>query len=168
MLQPRDVEAIFQESSPQTAPTSASNEAGEELAVTEEEEAARTGKLREVLTTCQDSWSSGSEDLSLVAEKIGDGARNCECWLRLPAWVTTNIDRTAVWRLPLGESGVLDFFIGLLAREDLRQPLKVQALRIIGNSCADTGRACHCQCRTFNSPCNRREPIASCTSWAPL
>ena len=85
MLQPKDVEAIFQESSPAAALVLRSNEAGEESAVAEEEETARTQKLRDVLTTCQDSWSSGSEALSLVAEKIGDGARNCESWLHLPA-----------------------------------------------------------------------------------
>lgn len=43
------------------------------------------------------------------------------------------------WRIPLGESGLLDFFLDVLAVKGAKQPLKKHALRMIGNSCADTG-----------------------------
>ena len=42
------------------------------------------------------------------------------------------------WRLPYGDSGILDFFLGIIARDDLPQKLHVHCLRLIGNSCADT------------------------------
>lgn len=43
------------------------------------------------------------------------------------------------WRLPIEESGVLDFFLSILPEDGLRQSLRIQTLRVIGNSCADTG-----------------------------
>lgn len=46
---------------------------------------------------------------------------------------------TASWRVPIGNSGILDFCLGLLAVEGIRPTLRIQMLRIVGNSCADTG-----------------------------
>ncbi|KAK2602017.1 hypothetical protein QQS21_004443 [Conoideocrella luteorostrata] len=82
----------------------------------------RTELLASVLTSCRDLWSTKSEDLDLIAEKLGDGSRDL------------------AWRLPYGDSGILEFFISLLAEGDLRQKLHVHALRLIGNSCADTDK----------------------------
>jgi hypothetical protein len=45
---------------------------------------------------------------------------------------------TVAWRGPIGDSGLLDFFLGCLARDTLRQGFYIHALRLIGNSCADT------------------------------
>ena len=45
----------------------------------------------------------------------------------------------ASWRIPIGESGLLDFFLGILSVDGLRQSLKIHTLRLIGNSCADEG-----------------------------
>jgi hypothetical protein len=49
-----------------------------------------------------------------------------------------NVD-TVAWRLPYGDSGILEFFLDILASDE-EQPhgVKVQALRVTGNSCADT------------------------------
>ena len=41
------------------------------------------------------------------------------------------------WRLPYGESGLLEFFVRVLASDNLRQPLAIHSLRMVGNSCAD-------------------------------
>lgn len=41
------------------------------------------------------------------------------------------------WRVPFGQSGLLDFFLGVIALEPLRQALQLHTLRFIGNSCAD-------------------------------
>jgi hypothetical protein len=49
----------------------------------------------------------------------------------------------AKWRIPLGDSGVLDFFLDILKGHDLRYTLKIHVLRLIGNSCADTGKKAH-------------------------
>jgi hypothetical protein len=47
----------------------------------------------------------------------------------------------ASWRKPIGESGLLDFFLEVVGNKGVRQTITTQALRIIGNSCADTGAA---------------------------
>ncbi|KAK9777940.1 putative UNC-45/Cro1/She4 central domain-containing protein [Seiridium cardinale] len=44
----------------------------------------------------------------------------------------------ASWRLSLGQSDVLEFFLSLIGKDGLRQAITVHALRVIGNSCADT------------------------------
>ncbi|KAG6022470.1 hypothetical protein E4U41_002249 [Claviceps citrina] len=81
----------------------------------------RTDLLAAVLSSCRDLWSTESEELDLMAEKLADGSRH------------------VAWRLPYGESGILEFFVALLADgRRLRQTLHIHALRLIGNSCADT------------------------------
>ena len=45
----------------------------------------------------------------------------------------------ATWRLPIGESGLLAFFSSIAPTAGLRQALRIHSLRLIGNSCADTG-----------------------------
>lgn len=47
-----------------------------------------------------------------------------------------------IWRVPIGESGVLDFFLEKVQDQGLGDPV-VQTLRVIGNSCVD--------CSTFLS-----------------
>jgi hypothetical protein len=46
----------------------------------------------------------------------------------------------AKWRIPMGESGILNSFLAILATEGVRQPFMIHVLRLIGNSCADTGK----------------------------
>ncbi|KAL1865308.1 hypothetical protein Daus18300_007198 [Diaporthe australafricana] len=91
-----------------------------EPALTEDETSYRVGRLKDVLLEAQSAWDGGSEHLDLIAEKLGDGSRR------------------SLWRLPIGESGLLDFFLGILPTPDLRPRLRTHALRLIGNSCADT------------------------------
>lgn len=43
------------------------------------------------------------------------------------------------WRLPFGQSGILDFFLHLLTVEKEDADLVAPSLRLIGNACADTG-----------------------------
>ncbi|KAI0017989.1 armadillo-type protein [Xylariomycetidae sp. FL0641] len=77
--------------------------------------------LRQVAAAAQELLATdpNSTDLHLIAQKTADAARE---------------DR---WRLPLGESGLLQFFCGLVGSEGLRPTLAIQVLRVIGNSCAD-------------------------------
>jgi hypothetical protein len=44
----------------------------------------------------------------------------------------------AKWRVPMGDSGILKFFLQILSTA-LESKLRIQILRLIGNSCADTG-----------------------------
>lgn len=80
----------------------------------------RTDLLAAVLSSCKHLWSTKSEELDSIAEKLGDGSRD------------------VAWRLPYGNSGILEFFVALLAEGHLRPKLHIHALRLIGNSCADT------------------------------
>lgn len=42
------------------------------------------------------------------------------------------------WRGPFGDSGILEFFLRILALDGLKQGLQIHILRLVGNSCADT------------------------------
>ncbi|KAL2127118.1 hypothetical protein VTI74DRAFT_11309 [Chaetomium olivicolor] len=77
---------------------------------------AHTAALKEVLRLAvqQDS----SDGLAGVVEKLADAARD------------------PCWRQPLGESGVLDHVLSVVSAES-GTLLKKQALRLIGNACAD-------------------------------
>lgn len=52
----------------------------------------------------------------------------------------------APWRIPFSESGILDFFLEVIATDDVDLDLSSQTLRLIGNACADTGLLTHVQC----------------------
>ncbi|KAL7962194.1 hypothetical protein V8C34DRAFT_271059 [Trichoderma compactum] len=81
----------------------------------------RTELLIPLLAACREVWTSHSqEDLELMAEKLGDGSRD------------------VAWRGPFGDSGILEFFLRVLASGPLEQGLKIHILRLVGNSCADT------------------------------
>lgn len=43
--------------------------------------------------------------------------------------------------MPFGEIGILDFFIGVVSANNIQHDLLLHSLRLIGNSCADTGMA---------------------------
>ncbi|KAL7951553.1 armadillo-type protein [Trichoderma barbatum] len=80
----------------------------------------RTGLLVPVLAACREVWATVPEDLEVMVEKLGDGSRD------------------VAWRGPFGDSGLLEFFLRVLAGNDLKPGLKVHILRLVGNSCADT------------------------------
>ncbi|KAL2882777.1 hypothetical protein SGCOL_001989 [Colletotrichum sp. CLE4] len=75
--------------------------------------AHRTALLGDVLLTAQQLWNSGSQEIDVVAEKLGDGSRD------------------ASWRLPLGDSGIVDFFLSVVSTENLRPALKKHSLRLL-------------------------------------
>lgn len=51
----------------------------------------------------------------------------------------------APWRIPFRQSGILDFFLEVIATDDVDLDLNSQTLRLIGNACADTGLPIHFQ-----------------------
>ncbi|KAL6892895.1 hypothetical protein HDV57DRAFT_483284 [Trichoderma longibrachiatum] len=80
----------------------------------------RTGLLVPILAACREVWVSEPDELELMVEKLGDGSRD------------------VAWRGPFGDSGILEFFLRILAGNGLKQGLKIHILRLVGNSCADT------------------------------
>ncbi|KAG0649906.1 hypothetical protein D0Z07_3693 [Hyphodiscus hymeniophilus] len=95
-------------------------EGEEEQIVDLEDQENRTERLKGVLSTVAQLWWSDSQHMDLVAEKLADGSRDPK------------------WRIPMGNSGVLNFFLEILSGHTLRHTLKIHVLRLIGNSCADT------------------------------
>lgn len=48
----------------------------DEVTETDDTQQHRTRLLSPVLSACQQLWEDGSEDLDLIAEKLGDGSRD--------------------------------------------------------------------------------------------
>ncbi|KAI1341242.1 armadillo-type protein [Xylariaceae sp. FL0016] len=77
--------------------------------------AVRTDALRR----CVASLTTQSPSLDEFASKAADAARD------------------ESWRTPIGVSGLLAFFCGLITDSNSNEALVVHTLRVIGNSCAD-------------------------------
>ncbi|KAH8903641.1 hypothetical protein BR93DRAFT_918402 [Coniochaeta sp. PMI_546] len=117
-MTPEDVELLFQSRDQHQGSVSVRHEGDD--TISDEETSFRVLQLKGVLPAVHNAWISGSEELDYIAEKLADGSRD------------------ASWRVPLGDSGLLNFFLSILHVEGLRQHLLIHALRLIGNSCADT------------------------------
>ncbi|KAI1347331.1 armadillo-type protein [Xylaria sp. FL0043] len=89
-----------------------------------DDQTQQTKALHRVADIAGNLWKTepGSAELDLLAQKVGDAAR-----------IEAN-------RVPLGESGLLEFFCSIVSTQGLRSTLVVQCLRVIGNSSADTDR----------------------------
>ncbi|XXG95347.1 hypothetical protein Hte_001608 [Hypoxylon texense] len=84
-----------------------------------EDEETKIHILKQVRRTVEGLRETNSPELGALAEKIGNGSRQGQ------------------WRVPLGKSGLLDFFLTLAKGDDPGVAVAVHALRIIGNTCAD-------------------------------
>ncbi|OBS23433.1 hypothetical protein FPOA_03981 [Fusarium poae] len=110
---PQDVAVLLQREGSGVSPDAydATNEAQDAVS-------RRTKLLSPVLEALK---SQDSSTLEATAKALGDGSRD------------------VAWRLPYGDSGILEFFLDILASEEQQSHgVKVQALRVTGNSCADT------------------------------
>ncbi|PSR84054.1 armadillo-type protein [Coniella lustricola] len=117
-MTPEDIQDLFKRTDGVLLP--GPGDGDDEPVLTDEERQYRIAHLRAVLLEAHNAWVSGSEDLDRIAEKLGDGSRH------------------PLWRSPIGASGILSFFLGILPTPGLRPLLRSHALRLIGNSCADT------------------------------
>ncbi|PNY26395.1 Uncharacterized protein TCAP_03676 [Tolypocladium capitatum] len=130
-MTPQDIEALLQRHG--SGQSQEYDEASEPAGAREQ----RMTLLSPVLGACQDAWSSRSDEIDVMAQKLGDGSRDGECDLDFSAsWTSARCP--FAWRLPFGESGILEFFLGVLTEDGLSQGLRVHSLRLVGNSCADT------------------------------
>lgn len=85
----------------------------------------RTEKLKGITLSLDRLWWAGQDQLAKAAEILADGSRD------------------ARWRIPYGTSGLLDAFLIIVGNPDIITRLRIHALRLIGNSCADTGMSKH-------------------------
>ncbi|KAK2798125.1 hypothetical protein FQN50_008936 [Emmonsiellopsis sp. PD_5] len=118
----RTLQAIFQSAEEDEGSFSvkgllASLEAGDEDARRGKQ---NMGTLKGVRATLDRLWSSGSDYMAQVAEVLANGSRD-------PAW-----------RVPYGQCGILEFFLQVIATDDVDDDVLLHSLRLIGNSCADT------------------------------
>ncbi|KAL2119955.1 hypothetical protein VTJ04DRAFT_6916 [Mycothermus thermophilus] len=79
----------------------------------------RVDKLKQVLAGIKESQEQDLSQLSGIVEKLADAARD------------------ESWRIPLGGSGLLDYVLSTVPVADSQHPLNKQALRLVGNACAD-------------------------------
>ncbi|KAF4977959.1 hypothetical protein FZEAL_5585 [Fusarium zealandicum] len=115
-MTPEDVAELLQREGSGVSPNDY-----DETKETQEARSKRTESLKNVLETCQQASQQQSSTLEAIAKSLGDGSRD------------------VAWRLPYGESGILEFFLEILASsEQQSHGVKIHALRITGNSCADT------------------------------
>ncbi|RFU80594.1 armadillo-type fold domain-containing [Trichoderma arundinaceum] len=114
-MAPKEIEEMLLREGSQVSP-----DKYDESAEPVEAHQRRTELLIPVLAACREVWTSGSEEIELMVEKLGDGSRD------------------VAWRVPFGDSGILEFFLRVLARDGLKQGLQIHILRLVGNSCADT------------------------------
>ncbi|KAI1760013.1 ARM repeat-containing protein [Hypoxylon sp. FL1150] len=86
-----------------------------------EDDDARVHILEQIRSTAEELQEANDLGLEALAEKIGNGSRDEQ------------------WRIALGKSGLLDFFLTLIKGDDPGEDvaLMVHALRVIGNTCAD-------------------------------
>ncbi|KAF7535081.1 hypothetical protein G7Z17_g13264 [Cylindrodendrum hubeiense] len=114
-MSPEDVAALLQREGSGLSP-----DAYDETPQPDAARQQRTEALAGILESCQQSLQQGSGQLEAIANNLGDGSRD------------------VAWRLPYGESGILNFFLEILGAQGVGHGVKVHALRIVGNSCADT------------------------------
>ncbi|KAI8958818.1 armadillo-type protein [Daldinia sp. FL1419] len=81
-----------------------------------EDEKSRVQALEQILSTARGLQERKSLELRDLAEQVGNAKK---------------------WRIPLGKSGLLDFFLDLIKGDDPDPDLVSHALRATGNSCAD-------------------------------
>jgi hypothetical protein len=102
----------------------------------------RTAQLKEVFVGLQ---KESEDSLAAVVEKLADGARDGEFDRMVQGGyykAETESLTSASWRPPLGESGLLEFVLSAVpVKMGPQHPLNKQALRLVGNACADCGKA---------------------------
>lgn len=114
----QEIEALFRQAAPPAPPPHGG--ADEEFDANAAAAAWRTSQLKDVvLAAAQDAWPSRPDDLAFIAEKAADVARD------------------ASWRVPIGDSGLLDLFLAVIPDAGLPPLLKKHTLRLLGNSAAD-------------------------------
>lgn len=80
-MSPEEIEALFRNGGGPGGPRGGTDE----VPLTEEELLMRIVRLREILVTVRQHWASGSLDLDLITEKLGDGSRDGELGSHLSA-----------------------------------------------------------------------------------
>ncbi|MCJ1281236.1 hypothetical protein MMC26_000554 [Xylographa opegraphella] len=59
------------------------------------------------------------------------------------AKILADSSRDAAWRDPLGDAGIVNFFLSVIASGTASDQLMIHALRLVGNTCGDNGELSH-------------------------
>ncbi|PGH02394.1 hypothetical protein GX51_04702 [Blastomyces parvus] len=73
-----------------------------------------------------------------VRDNLGLLWRSRSDYMVQAAEVLANGSRDPAWRGAYGQTGILDFFLRVIATDDVEDDILLHSLRLIGNSCADT------------------------------
>lgn len=110
-MTPDEIEQLF--SSKQPPPGSAGEKEEEEASLPGSEKSQRAENLGRVLATARHLWETGSKDLDVVAEKIGNGVRDGEHHYtakshpRTSSWLWSILQFWCCIRITTDESTVL-------------------------------------------------------------
>ena len=105
----------------------------------------RVDILRQLKDALGRMWWTDSSPILRAAEVLANTSRSRESTTRARSHTSRNSRSTlmmsaAEWRLPLGESGLLDFFLEVISDVQVPNQLLLPSLRLIGNACAETGK----------------------------
>lgn len=111
---------------------------GEEDAIDAEDQMIREERLQSITGVLDQLLTFDLTRMTTATEKLADASRNRTYANGTAFWVILTFS-TAKWRIPLGQSGILDSFLQIITMDGTTDTLMIHALRLIGNSCADTG-----------------------------
>jgi hypothetical protein len=102
----------------------------------------RTDSLSSILPSLDQIWWSGQLNMAVAAEKLADGSIDCELSLCVCVGPYIKLIPLVRWQIPMGMSGLLDAFLIIVETEGIQNTLMMHVLRLIGNTCANTGNLC--------------------------
>ncbi|KAH8430337.1 putative GTP binding protein [Aspergillus melleus] len=135
---------------PELYPSAPTGTSPRDVSLPPEEQEAWFKSLQETLeaANCTQDISSGEDHPSFQRVDLPFGEINDilhkllnsrSHYMQQAAEALANGSRNPLWRLPFGQAGILDFFLGCVAsKENADVVLLLHSLRLIGNCCADT------------------------------
>jgi hypothetical protein len=98
--------------------------------------------LQEIVLYLDKLWRSDSIYFQKAVEALANGSRDRKYRVTKEF---KNMDKkdnnvlSASWRIPYGKAGILTFFLNVISSKRSNEATTLHSLRLIGNSCADTG-----------------------------
>lgn len=104
--------------------------------------------LRAVVSILQYLQEESPATLVPATKVLADGSRYGKLLITVPIWCKEEEKlltdtRSEPWRLAFGDEQILDFYLDLLAADEIDHDWTPDVLRLIGNSCAELGSYRH-------------------------
>jgi hypothetical protein len=97
--------------------------------------------LKGILAILDQLWQCKSKHMAQAAELLANKSRDRKTVVLYHGVSNQMLMRLfqASWRMPYGQAGILEFFLRIVASQDVADDVLLHSLRLIGNSCADAG-----------------------------